>query len=230
MIYDNIFFINSALNAPEHLSVFSEQERFDHTLETLESIDKWAPNSKKYIFDCSITFPKWQANQLKDVTFTYIGNNPGVQRRSVLGQRSIAETIAFLSFLEWFQSEQLRDVKAKRIVKLSGRYSLNENFPKYTDEMADSFVFVKPEDSWMPKDKQKNVGVYMLYKLRQWQMGFEMLPAFNRKLIEILKDCIRLEIDIEHSYYKHLHTEKIIEVDKIGVHGFIAPSGEFIEE
>jgi hypothetical protein len=82
----------------------------------------------------------------------------------------------------------------------------------------------------MPKDKQELAGVNRLFKLRLWHMDFNLLNTFNEELKNILHDCYVYNIDVEHSYYKHLHKYKTIELDKIGVYGNIAPSGEYIDE
>ena len=51
-MFDGLFIINSALNVNQ-LSVFNNEERFQQTLDTLASIEKYCPNSIKVIFDSS---------------------------------------------------------------------------------------------------------------------------------------------------------------------------------
>ena len=51
-MFDGLFIINSALNVTQ-LSVFSNEQRFKQTCETIESIEKYCPNSVKVIFDAS---------------------------------------------------------------------------------------------------------------------------------------------------------------------------------
>lgn len=229
---DGIFFINNALKV-KTLSVYSTQERFEQTLETLQSIDKHCPNNMKYIFDSSAEEP--EAEHIEElrkrgVNFVYTGGIPDVKNYSAIGSygsRSVAETIAFIYFLNWFLSQ---NISAKRIYKISGRYRLNDNFIVNDDRYEDAFVFAKPIDSWMPKEKQEATGVDKLYLLRCWHMDFSLLDSFSLQLPKILQDCATYSIDVEHSYYKNLHTYKTIELDKIGVCGNIAPSGDYIDE
>ena len=210
--------------------MYSEKERFEQTLETLSSIDKYCPNNNKFIFDSSPEQPNVDYIQEltnKGAVFFYTGDEPDVKRFSLLGQRSIAETITFLYFLNWFNKQ---DFKAKRIYKLSGRYRLNDNFIVDNDRFKDSFVFSTALDSWMPKNHQNIIGVNKLFRLRLWHMDYNLLESFHLQLSKILQDCANYSIDVEHSYYKNLHTYKTIELDKIGVCGNTAPDGEYIDE
>jgi hypothetical protein len=127
---DGIFFINHALKV-KTLSVYSAQERFEQTLETLHSIDKHCPSNMKFIFDSSAEEPDAEHIEVlrkRGVNFIYTGAIPDVKEYSAIGSygsRSIAETIAFIYLLNWFNNQGL---VAKRIYKLSGRYKLNDNF------------------------------------------------------------------------------------------------------
>jgi ribonucleotide reductase beta subunit family protein with ferritin-like domain len=61
-------------------------------------------------------------------------------------------------------------------------------------------------------------------------MDYNLLETFQTELRKILFDCMQHKVDIEYTYYKHLHTYNVIELNKIGVCGNIAPSGNFIDE
>jgi hypothetical protein len=229
-MYDGIFFINHALNVKQ-LSVFDNRQRFEQTLETLDSIDKHCPNNVKIIFDQSPydvdesylrTIGEW-----KNTWFLDMGKHQGVQLLSLNGQRSNAECYAFMGFLEWFKQQ---DFISKRIYKLSGRYTLTENFILDDPSYKNAFVFATALDSWMAKQIQDQAKVDKLFRLRLWHMDYSLLDTFDKELPNIFKDCADYGIDVEHSYYKHLHKYKTIEVDKIGVKGIIAPSGEHINE
>lgn len=228
-MYDAIFFINHALKVNQ-LSVYTEEERFKQTIETLDSIDKYCPNNQVFIFDSSPERPNveyFQELSDRGAVIFYTGDESDVKKFSQLGQRSIAECITFIYFLSWFKQQNF---KSKRIYKLSGRYRLNDNFVVDDERFKDSFVFSTALDSWMPKDRQEFAGVDKLFRLRLWHMDYSLLDTFQLTLSKILQDCSTYGIDVEHSYYKNLHTYKTIELDKIGVCGNIAPSGDYIDE
>ena len=150
-----------------------------------------------------------------------------MKKFSLLGQRSVAECITFIYFLSWFKQQNFQ---SKRIYKLSGRYRLNDNFVLDDEKYKDAFVFSEALDSWMPTGRKVATGVDKLFRLRCWHMDYNLLDTFQLSLSKILQDCSTYGIDVEHSYYKNLHIYKTIELDKIGVCGNIAPSGEYIDE
>jgi len=224
-MYDGIFFINHALKVNQ-LSVYSEQERFEQTLQTIESIDAKCPNNAKFMFDSSPTRPNHEyISKLSDrgVSIIWCGAEPNVQNFSNAGLRSLSECISFMMFIDWFKQQ---DIQAKRIYKLSGRYRLTNSFVLDDPSYKDSFVFAESLDTWMPK----STIVDKLYRLRLWHMDYSLLNDFRKELQNIFHDCQRYNIDVEHSYYKNLKIYNRVEVKKIGVCGNIAPNGEYIDE
>lgn len=229
-MYDGIFIINSALNVKQ-LSIFNNEERFEQTCDTLKSIQKYCPNSVKVIFDSSpypIDEKYLKAIAAFDNTWLLdMGQHESVQLLSLNGLRSQAECYSFMGLINWFKEQ---DFKAKRIYKLSGRYTLTDDFVLDDPSYKDSFVFAKALDSWMSKGTQDITGASKLFRLRLWHMDFNLLDTFANELRPIFEDCSTYNIDVEHSYWKHLHKYKVVELEKIGVKGIIAPSGEYIDE
>ena len=166
-------------------------------------------------------------SSMENTWFIDMGSHDGVNMLSLNGMRSQAECYAFMGFLSWFKQQ---NIKAKRIYKLSGRYTLTDDFVLDAPEYKDSFVFAKALDSWMPKGMQEVADANKLYRLRLWHMDYNLLETFSDALPLIFDDCSTYGIDVEHAYWKHLHKYRVVELDKIGVKGIIAPSGEQIDE
>lgn len=229
-MFDGIFFINSALNVKQ-LSIFNSQERYEQTLETLESINKHCVNSAKFIFDSSPNpvDEKYlsEITKIKNTWFIDMGHHDGVKLLSLNGLRSQAECYSFMGFLSWFKEQ---NIVGKRIYKLSSRYTLTDDFVLDDPSYKDSFVFAKSLDSWLSKGTQEYTGASKLFRLRLWHMDFNLLDTFEKELPAIFDDCSEYNIDVEHSYWKHLHKYRTVELEKIGVKGIIAPSGEHINE
>lgn len=226
---DGVFFINSALNVKQ-LSVFNNDDRFVQTVETIKSVRKYCPNSKIILFDGSSEPVKDQyidALEKMHVFFLYTGNNTQVNQLSKSGQRSLAETLSFIIAADYFKKNY---ISSKRIYKISGRYTLNDNFIVDREDFSNAFVFSSPLESWMSKQKQEESGVDKLFRLRFWHMDSSLFDVFQSKLPLIFNDSLQFGIDVEHSYFKNLNMYKTVAVDPIGVEGVIAPTGEYINE
>ena len=230
---DGLFFIGSALNVKQ-LSVFNNDERFQQTLETIESIDKYCPSNMKVMFDTSYSEPNPEyVRELmaRGVKYYWTGINGDVQRLSDAGQRSLAETIGFIMVLNAFDSyRKTADIKFKRVYKISGRYKLNEHFVADREDFKDSFVFLPTVDSWMPKQHQEAAGVDRIFELRLWHMDANLLDTFFKEIYNILDEMAKNNIDVEHAYYKVLSKYNWTTVKPIGLEGVLAPTGVIINE
>lgn len=239
---DGIFIIGSALAPlPEHSltpslyscvgSKYSHEERFQQTVETINSINKYCPNNKKYIFDCSpITPNKEYINyfQSNKIDFLYVGEDSEVKKYSTLGHKSIAESLGFILFLEWIKNIK---PESQRIYKISGRYKLNDNFILDNNKFKNHFVFAKSTESHLNDEIQKIIGISRYYSTRLFHMDSAYFNIFYEKLKFIIEECKKYEIvDVEHAYFKYLNPLNVIEVEKIGVSGNVSPFGIYIEE
>lgn len=225
--YDGIFLITSALRAIQPLTLYSDEDRFRQTVETINSIRKYGPaNSIIYLIDGSPEYP----NETKLKTIREMGVNifeayklPDVRSYAQNGYKSFLENLILIYFLDWFKKNP---VKAKRIYKISGRYTLNENFRNGFD-FEDSFVFLESVDSWMPKWKQESTNSKKFFETRLYHMDYSLLETYARELIGAVNNSIQLDVNVEHSIYKAFSKYKVVELKKIGVSGFISSSGEF---
>ena len=141
---DGIFFISSALKiVNKSVSVYSDEERFQHTLKTIESIDKYCPSNLKYMYETSAELPNENyLNHLseKGVNIIWTGSDDNVKQFSTVGLRSPAESLSFYHILTWFKDNGKKDIQAKRLYKISGRYWLNDNIILEDERFKDSFV------------------------------------------------------------------------------------------
>jgi hypothetical protein len=232
---DVVFFINSAMNVVGR-SLYSNDERFKQTMETIESIDKYCPNNIKYMIEGScieLEEEKLEALVDKGVRILYTGKVPEIYRISStltmygIGN-SLTETLAGTIFVDWFIKNEMRYIKAKRVCKLSGRYKINDNW-KFDDEnFKDKYVFVKHHPSNAPSKDQ--LGLTGLFVVRCWHMDYSLLDNFRTVIENVYSDCANLGIDAENSYYKNIPKDKLYEVEKIGVEGYVSPVGVYENE
>lgn len=232
--YDVMFFINSAINVTGR-SLYSNEERWEQTKKTLESIDKYCPNSVIYLIDGSalpLEEDKLDYLNERGVRVAITGMMPEVYKISStistygIGN-SLSECLSFNYFLNWFLQNQ-QHVKAKRICKLSGRYQINENFKWDDPNFTDKYVFAKHHQSNSPRKEE--LGLTGLFVVRCWHMDYSLLHNFRDVIANVYNDCATLGIDAENSYYKNIPKDKLYEVEKIGVEGYVSPVGVYENE
>jgi hypothetical protein len=224
------FFISSALYPSIGSSIYNEEERFEQTLETIKSIDLFCDDNTKIIFDSSPKKPneKYISHLRKTgILFFYFGDDPEVNVYSQKDTKGISETLSFKSCLNFYRKSRF---ESNRIYKISGRYQINENFILNEDSYKNKFVFLRAIDSHLPIHERIYNNNEKLLSIRLWHMDCNCLDIFYNKMNNIIEDCITYNIDVEHSYYKNLCDESIVQVNKIGVQGFCAPNGVYVNE
>lgn len=226
---DAIVVISNALVVTGAQSIYSLEDRFNQTLETIESIDKYCPNNLKVMFDASPQTPDksyFEKLQERGVSVVYTGNNPDVNYVSSMGLKSVGESISHLMTLNWLREN---NVSCKRIYKVSGRYKLNENFTPGLEHVG-KYVFTIPTKTWMTEERIKETGVDHVYQSRLWHFDSSLLNQTIDEMTQVVADCARLGIDIEHALYKNFKKYDPVEMEKIGLCGNQAPSGEFVDD
>lgn len=226
---DAIFIISNAIVCSKSLSIYNTDERYEQTLKTIDSIDSYCPYSDKIMFDASVIKPDekyFKGINEKRVNILYTGQDEYVNLMSKSGAKSPAESISFLLSLNWIKQ---MGIKSKRIYKISGRYRLNDNFvPGY--EHVGKYVFTIPTKTWMTQDRIEQTGVDHVYQSRLFHFDFELLDQIIEIMPNVINDCLSLNIDIEHAYYKNFKKYSPVEIEKIGLCGNLAPNGEYIDE
>jgi len=130
-----------------------------------------------------------------------------------------------------FYDGQMNDLMHRydRIFKLSGRYTLNENFNFERHLNAKEKILIRgPYTSQF--SSEITGGVTTQYMSRLWSFDSALLPeiseTYNKMFAHMMK---RLQeggyIDIEHLLQVHLPSHRAELVGKIGVQGNIAPNG-----
>jgi hypothetical protein len=226
---DAIFVISSALVCPNHLSIYSTEDRFNQTIETLNSIDKYMPNNQKILFDASSVEPEskyFDELVKRNTVVLFTGRDENVKKFSEAGVKSAAESISFMMSLNWIRESE---IKTKRIYKISGRYQLTDIFVPGLEHVG-KYVFTVPTKTWMPKEQSDYIGVDHVYQSRLFHFDYDLLDQTIEKLKYVIRDCLTLPMDIEHAYYKYFNAFAPIEMEKIGLCGNLAPNGERIDE
>jgi hypothetical protein len=236
----NTVFVTSAVNAT--FSIYKPEVRLQQTLETLDSIRKMIPDSRIILMECSI--PEIDSavekkltdkadhyvNLSADETIGWIAKN--IDRADVV--KNLTEALALRKMVA-ASIEHGFLAGSTRLWKLSGRYYISQKFDYQlhtSDLVSDRFVFRKknlsqfrPEHTGVPLQLQTRMYSFPMSKLDRYQDCLALMT-------EMMQDYYNNNkyIDIEHLWYKLLDPSEYVELDKIGVGGFIAPNGQQVDD
>jgi hypothetical protein len=124
--------------------------------------------------------------------------------------------------------------KFDRVFKMSGRYTLNDNFNfAYYDTVPDRIVVAERRASQFPP--QVTGGMVHQYMSRLWSWPAnrtaDIISAYQTGFGDM---AVRINeggyFDIEHLLYAYLPKDLVTEVPKVGISGAIGPNGAAIED
>jgi hypothetical protein len=232
-------FITSAINAK--FSIYSPEERLAQTLETIASVRERIPNGVICLTDCSQpgisneVIEKLTEHVDHYIDFSADENviwiHDNIQVQDVV--KNLTELSVVHSFFKLAQEEGYFD-GCDRIFKVSGRYTLTEKFNTADYEnniIGDKYVVSK---RMLSQFAHGITGVDQQHMLRVYSFGGNRIAEFIL-LLEDMVECMQDRvnnggyIDIEHLWYKFLPKSDVVEFDRTGVKGLVAPNGSFIE-
>jgi hypothetical protein len=243
-----LFLIGSALKhfQESDFSAFTEQQRFEQTLETIKCVREKAPTSYIILFECSYTSI---AEEHKDILrdkcdlFLDFSNEPvlqaiyeNIQKRPELITygKSLLETRGLLNTLYYIRKHNVFS-DSQRVFKLTGRYLLNEYFDindyksKFLEEryVIKKYEYLPQEAENYDEKELENVYAYLYGSQGMMVTG---LWSFDRMLfneiIESLEKAFRYMekmlqytagTDVEHSLYRFLNKKNVISIPNLGL-------------
>jgi hypothetical protein len=230
--HKSVFVVSSAIHAKH--GVYDVNQRLDQSIETFKSVQKYANGSDIIVLDGgSDHLTAEEREKLKDyITLFYsFSDAENVQEIQKSNNWDIVKNLIELIMFGSFFSSQAESLMSKydRIFKLSGRYTLNENFDYERHMNAKEKILIRgPYTSQFTPEITG--GVTTQYMSRLWSFDSKLLPeiskTYNKMFAHMMK---RLQergyIDIEHLLQAHLPSHRVELVGKIGVQGNIAPNG-----
>lgn len=230
------FIVTSALNSK--FGIFTPSERLQQTLATVSCIRNKVPDSKIIIMECTGTpLNAAQTDALEtvsDILFDF-SNDPDVQSIYQSDNwdvvKNTTEIMCFARVLQQcLQDNDFSEVD--RIHKMSGRYLLNDEFSLDLYEQFRDRIIIGPK--FKSQFAFELTGIELQYMARLWSWPSKLTPVIIQVYIDSL-NYIGNRVanggyaDIEHVLYKFLPAEYILEVNKLGVEGKIAPNGQAID-
>jgi hypothetical protein len=243
-----LFLIGSALKhfQESEFSAFTEQQRFEQTLETIKCVREKAPTSYIILFECSYTsITEEHKDILRDKCdlFLDFSNEPvlqaiyeNIQKRPELITygKSLLETRGLLNTLYYIRKHNVFS-DSQRVFKLTGRYLLNEYFDindyksKFLEEryVIKKYEYLPQEAENFDEKELENVYAYLYGAQGMMVTG---LWSFDRilfnEIIESLEKAFRYMekmlqytagTDVEHSLYRFLNKKNVISIPNLGL-------------
>ena len=229
---ESVFLVSSAIHAKH--GIYDTKTRLEQTIETCKSI------RNKCDAEIVVLDGGYQdiTEQERDTLSKYIDRFYSFADADNVRQiqqvpnhdivKNMIEIIILGSFFDKVDSDGWRE-KYKRIFKMSGRYTLNDNF-NYDKHMQakDKVVIRGPFTSQFPTNTTG--GVRLQYMSRLWSFDAFLLPYVRDTYLDMFNHMSeRLNakgyIDIEHLLFHHIDVGLVENIGVLGVQGNIAPNG-----
>lgn len=237
-----LFLVGSAINhfQEDDFSVYSREERFNQTLDTIKSIKEKVTNSYILLYEVSETdIDSLHENELKDNVDLFLNVNQDPIIKLIYENlhsnpikftygKSMLECRALQIVLDHLREHNIfNDVM--RVFKLSGRYQLNDYFDindynsrflinKYVMKSFDySERFTEEDNIYSNIYGCKGSIVTALWSFDRLLFN-DIREVLHRSFIYMEKAIqVSCGIDIEHSFYHFIERDKIINVSVLGV-------------
>jgi len=232
--------ITSAINAK--FSIYSPEERLAQTLETIKSVRERIPNAVICLTDCSQPgISEEVANKLNSANVDYFidfSDDDNVKWiHDNITVQDVVKNLTELGVVQGFfniAQEEGWFKDCDRVFKVSGRYTLTEKFNTKdyeNDIVGDKYVVSK---RMLSQFVPGVTGTDQQYMLRVYSFGGNRIAEFIlllEDMTEHMQDRVNAGgyIDIEHLWYKFLPKADVVEFDRTGVKGLVAPNGQAIE-
>lgn len=243
---DNVFLVTSGLNVES--GVVSSTDRFNQTIETARSIRSRVTDAVIILLDGG-KYPL-MIDQRKSLLAFYddvlnFTHHPTIQfahsqNVNVMYIKGPCESMML------HEACKLLPTNVKRVFKISGRYKLSDEFDISQHDHRGKYVFKTKEDGIRyyhdGKDEDgsqlQNIDHYYTpyqYKTRLYSFCGSMLSQVIGDYQNVFQCMVQSYlnhgyIDIEHSMYRTLDENKIVEIDTIGLEGVQAENGIFLKE
>ena len=217
---NNIILVTSIIKPPPKplsyaiRSVYTDQERFEQTKLTIETIKQKIPNSKIFIVECSELNDEETSWFIENTDYCINLYSDEHLRNNIHSlSKSLGEGTMTIRALEFLISQ---NIQYDSLIKISGRYYLSDKF-NYNNFYNDKIVF-----KYINNDTTN--ASTALYKLPKYFVT-GWLEFLKNKIIDMY-NCIGFE-QLFAMYLSTIDKEHIQHYDILGLEGYISVSGEF---
>jgi hypothetical protein len=232
------FMITSAINTK--FGVFNSAQRLAQTKETINSIVGRVPGARIFLIEMgAIPLTTEQRNELAPLVDEIVDFDDNQDVKDIFNGsenwdwvKNATEVMCFAQAIEYLR-EQGELGNLDRIHKISGRYTLNDNFDLERYELHPDKIFVKHQ--MLSQFPHHLTLVDRQYMSRLWSWPVELteqiIKAYEDGFVYIAERIAAGGYcDIEHMLYKFLPKQHVLEVQTTGISGNIGPNGTRIDD
>lgn len=232
---NGLFIVSSAIHTKH--GVYNSQERLRQLIQTCESIRERTTcdivvvdGGEKFLSDEEQIILKPHVSHF----YSYCETPLVKELQSIKIQDVVKNVIEVFMYGSFFLSEKERIKHYGRVFKISGRYTLTDDFDyNFHITHRNKIVIRGPYTSQFKPEMTG--GVTLQYMSRLWSFDGEMIDYICEVYRHMLKNMIDTVnqggyIDIEHSLFKFLDSKIIVNPEKIGLIGNLAPNGALVTE
>lgn len=248
MDYKFLFLIGSALKhfQQEKFSAYDEEQRFNQTLKTIQSVKDKVPNSYIVLFECSAYSIDEKYKEIlreecdlflefcDEPTLKQLYENISARPELITYGKSLLETRGLLNTLYEIEKNNLFS-DSQRVFKLTGRYLLNDDFniKDYESKFLENryvikkYDYLSQEENTLNEESLENVYAYLYGAKGMMVTGLWSFDRilFNEAVEALEKSFFYMEkmiqftagTDIEHSLYRFINKKKIVDISNLGL-------------
>lgn len=236
------FLVTSALNTK--FGVHKTNQRMSQTLDSILSIKEHCPDAHITIMEMAgEPLQKEQAEVLNQFVDVLIDFSKDAEVQQLYNStenwdivKNLNEITCFSQTLHMILNNPNEYAGIDRFFKLSGRYTLNEDF-KIKDyskaKYKDKIVFAKRRNSQF--DPKITGGVATQFMSRCWSFPAAEVEKIQKAFVAMRLCMIDIlqkggYLDIEHLLMLYIEPLNILEVEKIGVQGLLGPNRQAVRD
>lgn len=206
---------NNPLSYSNVRSVFNHYDRYQQTINTITSIRQNIPNCKILLVECS-NIPMEYESTLSNLVDYYINIYSNIDDRNKINScsKSLGEGTMTIRAIEYLIDN---NIKFDNFIKITGRYWLSNNFNYDTFNNSKNvvhYIHGNPD----------NIST-SLYKLNSNVVNNFLDFLYNTQ--ELMYKCIGYEV-LFAGFVNII--DNVINVDKIGVNGYVSVCGSLIDD
>lgn len=235
------FMITSAMNTK--FGVYNSEERFNQTKNTIQSIKNRVPNATLIFLEMSgLPLSPQQKQEIEnsvDQLIDFTGNQHVIDLYNSTDNwdvvKNVNEVTCFAQALRTLENQnKFKD--CQRIFKISGRYSLNNNFKLklYDDSrVKDKFIVAQVKSTQFHPSITDGIVKQYMSRLWSWPSSktTEVIDMYD-KMLNLMFSRLQQGgyVDIEHGLFHFLNPKHVHELLLVGIEGNIGPNGVLVNE